>query len=95
MAPVVFGSAATTPSPDSSSAGATDPINVVRTTTKAKEARISGNIEIVPVDSDSSDDESFTTTKGPTTEDYYEADMAANDDSVLEAKFERVDTVDI
>ena len=48
-----------------------------------------------PFVSDSSDDDSFTTAKGPTTEDNYEADMADIYDVLLEAKIERVDKADI
>ena len=95
VAPAFSVAPATTPAPDASSVRATAPINVSMTTKKSKEARSSGTVEIGSEGSGNSDDESFTTAKGPSTEDDYEADMAFIDDAVLEAKIERRDVVDI
>ena len=95
MAPAFSVAPATTPAPDASSVRATAPINVSMTTKKSKEARSSGTVEIGSEGSGNSDDERFTTAKGPTTEDDYEANMAFIDDAVLEAKIERGDVVDI
>ena len=85
----------TTPTPDSSSVVATAPINVSVATNKSKEERSSGTVAMGPKGGNNSDDARFTTAKGPTTEDYYEADMAFIDDAVLEAKIKHVDKVDI